>query len=232
MQAFSLVNLVWAGVMFGCQSVTNSWSFLSNFQWYLQSEKITSFRFYLLHIGCCPDNCSCLSTVSFRAIFKCALYRHLQLVPSPSSHSSSLMTDPLALHSSLYQEVYVSTIHLELTFNIKINCAAHRKICYQTVNIIKHITLHWRERRVSFSYLRIWSIFMVTFSSLIFWWLRHEGDRIITKWYCTLFTGSVTFPSGYFSKMKEIYMREKTGRDVTKIFKIHHNLFNSKRITT
>ena len=116
-------------------------------------RKITSFRFYLLHIGCCPDNCSCLSTVSFRAIFKCALYRHLQLVPSPSSHSSSLMTDTLALHSrsSLYQEVYVSTIHLELTFNIKINCAAHRKICYQTVNIIKHITLHWRERRVSFS---------------------------------------------------------------------------------
>ena len=137
--------------MFGCQSVTNSWSFLSNFQWYLQSEKITSFRFYLLHIECCPDNCSCLSTVSFRAIFKCALYRHLQLVPSPSSHSSSLMTDTLALHSSLYQELYVSTIHLELTFNIKINCAAHRKICYQTVNIIKHITLHWRERRVSFS---------------------------------------------------------------------------------
>ena len=98
---------VWAGVMFGCQSVTNSWSFLSDFQWYLQSEKITSFRFYLLHIGCCPDNCSCLSMVSFRAIFKCTLYRHLQLVPSPSSYSSSLMTDPLALHSSLYQEVYL-----------------------------------------------------------------------------------------------------------------------------
>ena len=134
---------------------TNSWPFLSNFQWYLQSERITSFRFYLLHIGCCPDNCSCLSTVSFRAIFKCTLYRHLQLVLSPSSYSSSLMTDTLALHSNLYQEVYVSTIHLELTFNIKINCAAHRKIYYQTVNIIKHITLHWREIRVSFSYLRI-----------------------------------------------------------------------------
>ena len=41
-----------------------------------------------------------------------------------------------------------------------------------------------------------------------------------------------TFLSGYFSKLKEIYMKEKTGRDVTKIFKIHHNLFNSKRITT
>ena len=42
-----------------------------------------------------------------------------------------------------------------------------------------------------------------------------------------------TFPSGYFSKLKEIYMRDNKGRDVTKIFKIlHHNLFNSKRITT
>ena len=65
--------------------VTNLWSFLTNFHWYLQSKKLTTRYFYSLDLD--PVLNSTTEVVSlFRSNFQ--MYMYLQLFPTPSSRSA------------------------------------------------------------------------------------------------------------------------------------------------
>ena len=65
------LGMSWSsGMAVAVKIVTNLWSFLTDFQWCLQSNKLNYSL--LLFIGSCPefDNCSCLPFF-FGTIFKC-----------------------------------------------------------------------------------------------------------------------------------------------------------------